>query len=811
MQLKGIIKNLVRDFGFIKPETGDTDYFFHESTVLDKSIKLKIGQVVNFELRPNKGQAGYHAINVEILGEKAGKPPIPKKKKLKYFFDDKDDLIFGLHYIIIKLISQKSKKNLFEDSDFIEEQTGEIIDLINDLRLGAVPNIDTINVEDINNSESSSKKIDRDDPNYWLKTFDLQNFAEKIENISSIEPDKSRKHDFSIVWHEWKDRDKQLFHVGYSKDHFNYSFIEKGEKEQTSVYDRPPPNAIWKIKKIKQKEHSFYIGSAPANEIAQSCSVPALPPKIGIIETSERILNKHRNVTEWQRELDSSRIRKISQFIEESNNIIANAPMLYIHDEGPIKIINDSLIIDFSKFLQKQTSNKFKGKFIDRKPREKKDEFGNVVYDDYRPMWIIDGQHRVRGINRSPEEQNLLIPVIIFPQSFDMANTAKIFAEINTLQKKLNPLHELFMQHRFSIDHTNVKRKFRDYKSNSIEQAENEGWLDDWEHSRANHLSYEISAMLAKNGTLKNRVTFLPQNLEKKDVFITADQWVNYSRDWFFSKCYKYKGDGYEYIYNPNINEKKMAPIDIFYKEINNYFKAWVNTCNHSDWPDGKKRWIEGIKGKALIQRKTHFVILIEIYNLVHMQAMLYKRKNKLSGIIKTEVFMKILEPFKWVDWSSKDLLDIYGGGGEKGRRSLEAWMADAIINGEQFSLEQIFNTNIKSVPGKGINSRLGTPSLYKKSAHDWPTKNKSIKFISTRPWNARYESQWRVEDNNNDLRGDPKISVAKQMGPLDAEFILKHEKYMDDPSIKKLTIRVDWKNSHTVTGHNTVTIRKPT
>ena len=81
--------------------------------------------------------------------------------------------------------------------------------------------------------------------------------------------------------------------------------------------------------------------------------------------------------------------------------------------------------------------------------------------DDY--YIIIDGQHRLRGIHQNEDMQEIEIPIIIFPKEFNSTNTAKIFAEINTLQKKLDPLHELFMQHKFCIDHVNIKRKFIDY------------------------------------------------------------------------------------------------------------------------------------------------------------------------------------------------------------------------------------------------------------------------------------------------------------------------------------------------------------
>ena len=554
--LKGRIKNLVKDFGFIYCEINKTDYYFHETSIESKE-KLDIGNLVSFTLRENKGREGSHAIRIQKLKD-IDKiiPALQIKKKRKYYFESDTDLVIGLRHIKDKLEIQKSKANKnYEDSEEIIDKIDELLNIINDLLTGPYPNRENISFDELNDSEDKGKVLKRNDKNYWRDSFSLQDFANDVETITERQIDKGRQNDFSVVWHEWKDKEKQIFHAGYVKGFFNYSFIEKGAKEQTSVYDSPPPAAKWKLNKIEQKGFVFYITSAPVREVAQSSSVPALPPILGVIETAERILDKHRNDKEWQREVDPSRIRKIEQFIGESNNIIANTPMLFIHDEKAIKITDDELTIDFSKFLKKQSDGEHIGKYIDRKKELKKDEFGNDIYDDFRPFWIIDGQHRVRGIHRNEKEQNLQIPLIIFPKSFSMGNTAKIFAEINTLQKKLNPLHELFMQHRFSIDHpTNIKRKFKDYTSVTPENAESKGWdIDDWKASRANHLAYEILAKLAKKGPLKDRIQFLPQNEDNYSIYITADQWVNYARILFERKCYCYKnGDVEDYIINPS-------------------------------------------------------------------------------------------------------------------------------------------------------------------------------------------------------------------------------------------------------------------
>ena len=67
-------------------------------------------------------------------------------------------------------------------------------------------------------------------------------------------------------------------------------------------------------------------------------------------------------------------------------------------------------------------------------------------------MWIIDG-HRIKGINRNESEQKLKIPIVIFPKEFEVSNTAKVFAEINTLQTKLNPLMNYLCNMIFNISY----------------------------------------------------------------------------------------------------------------------------------------------------------------------------------------------------------------------------------------------------------------------------------------------------------------------------------------------------------------------
>ena len=244
------------------------------------------------------------------------------------------------------------------------------------------------------------------------------------------------------------------------------------------------------------------------SEIDAVCSVPQLPAELNSAETASRVLDPTKGQNQWQRRVIPKRILSIANFIKSPHNIIANSAILYcllqmlfLHNP------NGDIKIDFRKFLyQKEDSN-----WCDHK--------GNI---DLRPIWLIDGQHRTRGLAQSLDGINLEIPIIYFPPEFNLEKSAKIFAEINTLQVKLSALHTLFMQHRFKIPSPTGKRDFT---------AGWESGKPELHNSRANHLSYECAAYLASNegGPLYNRIKILDQNSSQFPI-TQATQWLDFSR-----------------------------------------------------------------------------------------------------------------------------------------------------------------------------------------------------------------------------------------------------------------------------------------
>lgn len=766
--------------------------------------KVNLGDRVSFDMKWDSGK--FYAMNISLLESSEDKDhPV-------YYFDDIEDARMGLAYILDRLRAIRENSSKFSSSEEVEDMCVEFIATIEDLMQGPEPNLDSLvdGVKELNHY--SPREVPRDHPNYWLYSWDLVQFADAIEDLTS---QKAKNSDFSMVWHEWKDKERQEFYHGYDREYFELSFIDKGDNSQTHVYKTPPPAYHLELTMIEQKGVAFYIGAAPVNILAQSSYVPALPPKMDIDDTAKRVLNNDFKTKEWQRQVEVKRLRKIQQFIEDSGNIIANTPMVYVNDPSAVQFASSKMTIHFDRFLKKQSSGTYAGKYIDRKKKEDRDEAGNVVFEDYRPLWLIDGQHRVKGIHRSPSNQNITVPVIIFPNDFGVSNTAKVFAEINTLQKKLDPLHELYMQHRFSIDHTSVKRKFRQYREIAFEEAANQGWQRDWLHSRANHLSYELAAKLAgQSGPLKGRIKFLPQN-STHGVYVNADQWLNYSRNWFLQhNCYQFKGEEIEnYIFNPKPAERNWSILELVHKEVDAYFRALVDVCNHQGWSDigHEGKWSENPRQVSLIQRKSHFIIILEIYNLVWRLVDDYKRSTGRPGYKSKDDFYQILSVFKWVDWRDRDLFGLYSGGGERGRRSLEAWMADALIVGDQHTYQEIHDENLEglmSVPGAGIRCYCKSPELKVESERVWPSQSQPVVLSSMRPYNARTESKWSVYDNQDNLLLEKSISTSKYTNPQKAIMRLFLTTEMRD--LDEIRVVVEWRNAHTRTGKNSVKLVKP-
>jgi hypothetical protein len=405
---------------------------------------------------------------------------------------------------------------------------------------------------------------------------------------------------------------------------------------------------------------------------------------------------------------------------------------------------------------------------------------------DLKPLWLIDGQHRVLGIHRSERYNKIEVPVIIFPNNFSVENTAKVFAEINTFQVKLNPLHEIFMQHRFKLGHVKSNRRFNDIWKFSIMDASEGHWKRDWEDSRANHFSYEMCAEIATKGNLIDRIQILNENTDVKNRVINAEQFINYTRKYFLASPYDLAQE--EHLLKTNNELTRRDVLKKYVNEVNHYLDAFSALYKAENWNDNISRWSPTIgQRRPLIIKETFFQILLEIYPLVYRLARQYQlsidaKSDELS--LELKHFYKILRPIKNVDWLDVNLNEVYKGGGEKQRRCLEVWLADALLSCDyEPSTEEILNQEMKSIPGCGITASLVPPTVHKVHNEIYNGAG-DIDIYIERPFNARYEGRYFLYSNNVEFKTGT-IKHEKYLKNHKKRLILSSKEFKDKKNLK--------------------------
>jgi hypothetical protein len=304
--------------------------------------------------------------------------------------------------------------------------------------------------------------------------------------------------------------------------------------------------------------------------------------------------------------------------------------------------------------------------------------------------------------------------------------------------------------------------------------------------SRANHLSYELAARLSsrKDSALYEKIQILDQN-KGYSTIIKADQWLIYSKSWFFSGPYS-AGSG-------------KTDHEVIYQEVNNFFHGLINTCNHGGWSDGKDRWIKSGASKSLIQGSAHFQMVLELYETVNQLA--YERFfdeiiKEPNEIISVHVFEQILAPLKWCDWLAKDNeLKIFKGGGESRRRPFQIWIEDALIGGEAHGYVEVMTDSIKSERGKGLLAKPQDVVIENSSTQAWPSSvGNPVILVSERPVNAMKVATWTIlDDKDNNITEEVAKLVTKCITNRTVQKI-SYSPILNE--VKELYVRVEWQNA---------------
>ena len=600
-------------------------------------------------------------------------------------------------------------------------------------------------------------------------------------------------------WHMWKSSDTILEikqkHID-TFDGFKQEDLGKpvghSEKLQSSIllqnsaliqhaYDSKPEPVSWKLTPVRQgSAFTVYFGCQKFSEIDAVGKVPWINPRYSSHNFASKVLlGMLSKEDEWQRLVDIGRIHEIRDFAHGSDNYMVNPTLLYANQDHPSVHFNEDgciLTVDF-EFLGDRA-----GSFFDFLPYPKE--------EDRRPLWIVDGQHRIRGFGASPRGSTLDAPfILIVGDGEDDARTlvAKIFTEINTTARPLDKMHQTYLRYEFKIG---SKSSANDYSVDDQGQST--------ESSRSNRLSYELALNLAadQDSPLYNSVQFQDPakstaklSRMKRHLIVKSTNWMQISKSWF-------RTGG---IYSDSESDR------FYSEEVKNFFIAFAETCNHvepvattiDEWTDGKNRWMtweERRKKKPIIQQQGPFRALMHMVDYT-VRELLRSNPTDTERPFSVMQFKRALSPLSNIDWLNDDALSKLKGRGNLSVPHLRMWMEEAISGGEVHSVEDILNREKMSEPGKGINAPPSNENLIIDLWGDgepWPGQL-PLQVSMDRPLHS-LRARWGVEVTIDDRRFPIVIDKA-WYSQNDRRSILSIEKGALPPGTEALHITGRWSN----------------
>ena len=464
------------------------------------------------------------------------------------------------------------------------------------------------------------------------------------------------------------------------------------------VYSDIPEIVSWKLGHFDQGDIRCFIGSAEVCEIDAISSVPTMPI-MSSAEMAKWVLSSSKGKNQWQRRLNSQRVHAIQKFASNStDNHILNPILLYC--DSNLKSVDldwetGELNIDLGKFLLKKGIG-----YVDWKDHKK----------DLRPLWIVDGQHRTRGLAISNRGSSMRVPIIVLPggchpKSISPEAAAKIFTEINTFSEEIDFELKHFLANRFALPGLGSL----DYSSLKVGQNATR------KRRRANRYSYKLLAEITQSdGSFENGVAISPseaQGSRSKIVRILLNKALQEVSKWFTN----------DEIYGPKSDMRNYAQITL---EVNAFFEALDDIAG--------KNWNPSSGSKSLLEQKNVVRYLLWVYPRIRAKANSNRGLRKNSTPLSKDDFKEVLLPISNVDWSDRSMKTQTG---EWASKWYCEWIARAVENGEEYSKAEIRSNDpaLGILPGRGIRAPPGDPSL-EIVGGQWPIVDGSIYAVKITP-----------------------------------------------------------------------------
>lgn len=192
------------------------------------------------------------------------------------------------------------------------------------------------------------------------------------------------------------------------------------------------------VVKSGSRRYPLFVGFLPADKIAAIAEAPSFRPDQRHEELASNVLRPP--VTDWQRPLETDRVDNIRAAFNDTGALMPNPVLLSANGNK-----DDQLPVIRQETVNSQTPT---GSYI-------------VEVDDKRkagkkPLWILDGQHRINGLAKSDQGDNE-VPVVLLlnddaGESYTGSDFASLFAQVTTTAKKLDELHNAWLTFAYDLN-----------------------------------------------------------------------------------------------------------------------------------------------------------------------------------------------------------------------------------------------------------------------------------------------------------------------------------------------------------------------
>lgn len=194
---------------------------------------------------------------------------------------------------------------------------------------------------------------------------------------------------------------------------------------------------------INGNTYPMYTGFLQASLLIEIAEVPSFAKNKPHHRIADDVIKPP--IDEWQRPEEKDKIQIIKEIYGDINkdNLMANPVLLGTARQN---LLPPNVEIYLTQKIVKSSS----GEII---PIPNLYEV-EVKYDSTqkRPLWILDGQHRIKGLSIS-KQKNELIPFVLLhdSQKYTPPYLAEIFTHVTTGAKPMDPIHGEWMKFAFNL------------------------------------------------------------------------------------------------------------------------------------------------------------------------------------------------------------------------------------------------------------------------------------------------------------------------------------------------------------------------